>query len=142
MQFAWESLSAGKWQELKEKYHLNEWGGEVDHCLRDLDNGTLIINQGGQNQKEHPDEFALIYQNQVCRFDVYTELAGVDRSIRRVQIHMFPIPDRLTGQENILKDEIKAALMERNKELNAGYLRLHPGSKKAKTVEVIFENMD
>lgn len=142
MQFAWESLAVDKWQELKETYRLNEWGGAVDHCLRDLDNGTLLINQGGQNRREHPDEFALIYQNQVCLFDVYTELAGSDHSIRRMHIHMFSIPEELTGQEKILKDEIKAALMELNKKLNVGYLRLHPGSKIVKTAEVIFENMD
>ncbi|MBP3205275.1 MAG: hypothetical protein J6M66_07620 [Lachnospiraceae bacterium] len=141
MDFVYENLPLTEWEELKQNYNLNEWGGSrsVLYCLRDRHNDILILNQGGQNRKEHPDEYAMIYNGEVILFDVYTEVVGANKNIRRKHILNLEMDGKFVGKKELIKECIRKALEVLNNEINERYLKLHPESVKKMLVEFVFE---
>lgn len=138
MGFVYEDLPEEEWEELKEKYQLNEWGGRVKHLLRNRESNMLIINQGGQNREEHPSEYAIVYNNEVSFFDKYETSDVNNKHTIKIHISNLNIPLKLKECQAYLKDSIESAFIADNDAYNTRYLKRYPNAK-TYSVEFVFE---
>lgn len=138
MGFVYEELSEAEWLELKEKYHLRQWAGNVRHCLKNKETGMIFLNLGGQDHWERPYEYAIIYKNTASIFETFRRMKGEDKKLVERHILNITLAKEIQTEAVFLKESIVEVLTFDNDLSNERFLELHP-DEKPYSIEFVFE---